>query len=129
MPEHTIDNCSSDPALAVVAAEPVDERHPDSVDAVAELGEQAGNTVNEPSIATATTVIVATANDANRVSGEEHAGHGDQDRATRDEHRAAGRSSGLERGLFASTGGTLFALRFQVEHRVVDARRRGRSEG
>ncbi len=73
-------------------------------------------------MATATTSIVATANDANAgVPGEEHAGHGDEDGQPGDENRATGRRSRrLERCLLAATCRTLLAFPLQVEHRVVD---------
>ena len=86
------------------------------------LESRAGSTVNEPSIATATTVIVATANDANAASPVKNmpaiATRTVQPETSTERPDVAG---GLERGLFASTGGTLFALPLQVEHRVVDA--------
>jgi hypothetical protein len=46
-------------ASPVLAAEPADERDADLLDSVAEPGEQSGRTVSEPSMATATTIIVA----------------------------------------------------------------------
>ena len=89
------------------------------------LESSAGNTVSEPSIATATTVIVATPKDAKLgVAGEEHPRHGDHHGQPGDEDRAARRRCcGLECGLFATTGGALLTLALQIEHRVVDADR------
>ena len=58
------------------------------------------------------------------ISGEEHAGHGDDDGQPGDEDRAAGRGRGrLERRLVAAPGGPFLAFSLQVEHRVVDADR------
>ena len=82
----------------------------------------AGRTVSEPSIATATTIIVADREGHERlVAGEEHAGHRDQDGDARDEDGPArGRGGGLERGALAAAGGPLLALAPHVEERVVD---------
>ena len=82
----------------------------------------AGRTVSEPSIATATTIIVADREGHERlVAGEEHAGHRDQDGDAGDEDGPAGGGcGGLERGALAATGGPLLALAADVEERVVD---------
>ena len=82
----------------------------------------AGSTVSDPSIATATTVIVATPKDAKAcICGEEHPRHGDENGQPGDEDGApGGRRRRLERGLFAATRRALFAFPLQIEHRVVD---------
>ena len=86
---------------------------------------RAGRTVSEPTIATATTIIVPTEKDMNVLSpDEEHAGHRDQDGDAGDEDGPAGRRcGGRERGALAAAGGTLLALTPDVEERVVDADR------
>ena len=64
VPEDAIDDRTPDPALAVVAAQPMDERHASRSTLSPSLDSSAGSTVSDPSIATATTVIVATPKDA-----------------------------------------------------------------
>ena len=85
----------------------------------------AGSTVSEPSIATATTIIVAIDERHVRlVAAEEHPGHRDHHRHAGDQHRAArGRGGGLERGAVALARRPLLTLALEVEERVVDADR------
>ena len=110
-------------ALAVLAPEPVHERHAALLDAIAELAQQRredGQGADHRD-----------RDDHHRpdregherlVAGEEHAGHGDEDGDAGDEDGAAGGGGGgLEGCMLAAPGGTLFAFPAQVEERVVDA--------
>ena len=85
----------------------------------------AGRTVSEPSIATATTRIVPTANDMNvALPVRNMPGHRDHHGEPGDEHGAArGRGGDRQRGLVGVAGPPLLPLAAQVEQRVVDADR------
>ena len=63
-PKHPVQDRAPEAALAVPAAKPAGERHAATVHPVAQLGEHRGSTVREPSMATATTIIVAIPNEA-----------------------------------------------------------------
>ena len=83
----------------------------------------AGSAVSEPSIATATTMIVPTANDVDPLSpvrncpaiADHHGEAGDQDRATR------GGRCDLDRAQLVAACASFFTLALEVEERVVDA--------
>ncbi len=125
MPEHAVDDGPPDPAFAVVAAQPVDERHTNAVDVVPQLGEKRGQHRQRPEHRNRDH---RHRGDRERgevgVSGEEHACHGHEDGEPRDENRSTGgRCRRLECGLLAPAGRTLLAFALQVEHRVVDADR------
>ena len=79
--------------------------------------------MSEPSIATATTIIVPIEKDMNVLSPEKNM----PAIAIRtvmpeiEDGAAGGGGGGLERGALAATGGPLLALAPEVEERVVDA--------
>lgn len=119
--QDAVEDRAPDPALAVLAAQPRDERDVAKLDLVAELREerrQDGQRADD-----------GHGDDEDRGDGdagegagarEEHAGHGDHDRQAGDEDSAArGRGGGLERGLLALAGGPLLALALEVEERVI----------
>ena len=85
----------------------------------------AGSAVSEPSMATATTSIVPTPNEANiGLPARNMPGHGGHDREAGDQHGAAGRGRrDLERGLGRAALAALLHLAAEVEHGVVDADR------
>ena len=85
----------------------------------------AGNTVSEPIIATATTVIVAIANGMNDLSPEKNIpGHGNHHRDAGDEDcTTRGRRGGLEGGRLAPAPAPFVTLAADVEERVVDTHR------
>ena len=123
--QDAIDDRSPDAALAVVAAQPADERNVQPVDAVAELREQRRENGQRADH--------CERDDDHRrvpeggeggVAGQEQAGHRHHHRQAGDEHRAAGGGScGLERGALAPPGGPFLSFAPEVEHRVVDADR------
>ncbi len=121
--QDAIDDRAPDPALAVVAAEPADERHAAPVDAVAEPRQQCRQHGQRPDHRDRDH---CDRGDGERledgVARQEHARHGRHHGQAGDEHGAAGRRGcGLERGTFAASGGPFLALALQVEERVVDA--------
>ena len=91
----------------------------------------AGSTVSEPSMATATTSIVADREGHERlVAGEEHAGHRDQDGHARDQHGPPrGGRRGLERRGSLRAGARAPRARGGCRRASSRRRRRARSGG
>ena len=124
-PQDAVDDRAPDPALSVVAAEAADERDTAPVDLVAEPREQRGKDGQR-----------AEHRDRDHrdrrggerredlVTGQEHAGHGDDDGDAGDEHGTpGGRRGDLDGVPGATAGGTLLAFAPEVEERVVNADR------
>ena len=121
--QDAVEDRAPEAALAVVAAEPAQERDAALLDPVAEPREHAGSTVSEPIIATATTIIVPTEKDMNVLSPERNMpAIAISTVMPGDEHGAArGGGGGLERGASLRPARALVALTPHVEERVVDA--------
>ena len=121
--EDAVEDRRPEPALAVVALEPPEERHARLVDPVAEPrqhrredGQRAdhrdGDDHHRPD----------REGHERLVAGEEHPGHRDHDRDPRREDGAARGCCGcLECGRLAAPGPSLVTLAADVEERVVDA--------
>ena len=128
--EDAVDDRAPDPALAVVAAEPADERDAQPVDLVAEPREQRREHGQRAEHGGRDDEDRGEAERLEgRVAGQEHAGHRGDHGQPGDQHGAAGGGGGgLEGGGRAASGGAFLACALQVEHRVVDADREADQE-
>ena len=125
--QDAVDDRAPDPAFAVVAAEPADERDAQPVDLVAEPREQRGQHGQRAEHRDRDDEDRRDAERGERrVAGQEHAGHRHHHGQAGDEHRAAGgRGGGLERRPLAAPGGPL--LRARASSRTSSSRRRPRA--
>ena len=110
-------------SLTVVAAQPVQERDPPLLDAVAELREHGRQHRERSDHGDGDDHHGADGIRHERlVAREQHPGHGDDDGEARDQDRTTGRRRGsFDRGPLASSGPPLVTLATEVEERVVDA--------
>ena len=113
--QDAVDDRAPDPAFAVVAAEPAEERDAQPVDLVAEPREQGGQHGQRAEHRDGDDEDRRDAERGEgRVAGQEHAGHRHHHRQAGDEHRAAGGGGGgLERRPLAAPGGPLLRSRFK----------------
>ena len=120
--QDAVDDGAPDSAVAVVAAEPADERDAAPVDAVAEPRQQRRQHGQRPDHRDRDHRDRGDREGLeDGVTCQEHAGHRRHHGQAGDEHGAAGRRGcGLERSAFAASRCPLLAFTLQVEERVVD---------
>ena len=127
--QDTVDDRAPDSSLSVTTTETVDERNPEPIHVVAELGEQRGEHGQRSDHRNGDDEHRRDAKGGEVLPGEQHARHRDDHGDSGDEHGTArGRCSRFERGFGAAPGGPFLALALQVEHRVVDPDREADQE-